>query len=150
MKFKSHGLGIVLLGATINKTGNVRINVKLRRLRVNTAEVNEQKLLRILSVCLQPEVYSMQCACAILSSVACPVVQNFSMLPRQRHDFRKKKKVIEHGIYVLFLSTTPSEIFLIFRTIKRDMTINVYCSSCKIPGILFHILRKVQSSREIF
>jgi len=33
----------------------------------------------------------MQCACAILSSVVCPVLQKFFTLPHKRHDFRKKK-----------------------------------------------------------
>jgi hypothetical protein len=93
VKVKSRVVGIVLLGAIINKTGNVPINVTLRRLRVTIVVVEKQQVLRILSVCLQPEVYySMQCACAILSSVACPVVQHFSALPRKRHDFRGQKK----------------------------------------------------------
>ena len=48
----------------------------------------------------------MQCACAILSSVACPDVQYFSKLSQIRHDFRGKKKVIEHKMCVLIFSAT--------------------------------------------
>jgi hypothetical protein len=44
-----------------------------------------------------------------------------------------KKKVIECGMCVLIFSTNLSEIFFILRRIGRDMVINVYCSSCKIP-----------------
>jgi hypothetical protein len=36
---------------------------------------------------------SMQCACAILSSVACPAVQYFSTISRKRHDYPKQKNV---------------------------------------------------------
>ena len=35
----------------------------------------------------------MQCACAILPSVARPALQYFSTLPHKRHDFRVKKKI---------------------------------------------------------
>jgi hypothetical protein len=34
---------------------------------------------------------SMQCACAILSSVDCPARQHVPTLPHKRHDFPKKK-----------------------------------------------------------
>ena len=38
------------------------------------------------SVCLQPQLSSMQCACAILLSVACLAVQYFSTLSHKWHD----------------------------------------------------------------
>ena len=46
----------------------------------------------------------MQCACAILPSVACPVLLYFSTLFHKQYDFRKKN-VIRHKMYVLIIST---------------------------------------------
>ena len=46
----------------------------------------------------------MQCACAILSSVACPALQYFSTLPHKRDDFRKKKKKSFLNIKMFVLS----------------------------------------------
>jgi len=56
----------------------------------------------------------MQCACAILSSVACLAVQYFSLLSHKRHDL--KKKVTEHQICVLIFCTS-----FIFCNISRSM-----------------------------
>jgi hypothetical protein len=39
-------------------------------------------------VCLQPYLSSMQCACAILSSVGCLALLYFSTLSHVRYDFR--------------------------------------------------------------
>jgi len=68
----------------------------------------------------------MQCACVILSYVACLVLQ--------RHDFRKK--FLEHKMCVLVFSTNLSATFLILRSTERDMIENVCLSSCKVPDIL--------------
>ena len=45
----------------------------------------------------------MQCACAILPSVACTALQNFSTLTHKRRDFQQKK-VTEHKMRVLISS----------------------------------------------
>ena len=44
----------------------------------------------------------MQCACAILSSVACPALQYFSTLSHQGQEFRKKNQ-IEHNVCFNYL-----------------------------------------------
>ena len=46
----------------------------------------------------------MQCACTILSSVACPALQYYSILSHKQHD--KKKKVTEYIMCALIFSTT--------------------------------------------
>jgi hypothetical protein len=59
----------------------------------------------------------------------------FSTLSHKRHDFRKKKKDIEHKMFWFSLQLL-SKIFLILRRILRDIVINVKTSSCKVPVIL--------------
>jgi hypothetical protein len=70
----------------------------------------------------------------ILSSVACLAVPYFCTLSHKRYDFRKK--VIEHKMCVLILSTTLPEVILILRILQQDIIINVLRSSCKVPVIL--------------
>jgi len=73
----------------------------------------------------------------ILSSVACLTVPYVSILSHRGQDFRGKTKVIEQTMRVfLFSLQLLSEIFLIPRRIGRDMIINVYWSSSKVPVIL--------------
>jgi hypothetical protein len=63
--------------------------------------------------------FSMQCAWAILSSVACPALQSFFTLSHKGHDFRKKKLL--NIKYVFWFSLKFSfEIFLILRRNERD------------------------------
>ena len=52
---------------------------------------------------LWPWLPSMQCACAILSSVACPTLLRFSTLSHKLLDFRKK--VTEYKMCILIFST---------------------------------------------
>jgi len=73
----------------------------LLRLHVTIFSVKKRLVLHFSSV---PWLSSTQCACAILSSVACPAVQYFSTLSYKRRDFRTKVTV--HRIRVLIFSTT--------------------------------------------
>ena len=74
--------------------------------------------------------YRIKCACAMLSSVACPALQNFSTFSHKQYDFRKNK-VIEREMFVCAVQFL-SETFLILRRNVWDK-INVYWSSCKVP-----------------
>ena len=58
----------------------------------------------------------------------------FSTLSHKRHDFLKKKKLL--NTKCVFSLQFLSETFLILRTIHRDIVINVYWSSRKVPLIL--------------
>ena len=59
------------------------------------------------------------------------ILPYFFTLSHKRHDFLKKKKVIEHKMYVLIFSTPLSETFLIPRRTERDILKNVYWFSYK-------------------
>jgi hypothetical protein len=61
-----------------------------------------------------------------------------------------KKNVTEHKMYVLILSTVQylSETFLTLRRNERDMTQNVYSSSCALYSCPIRI--KLEYSRQIF
>jgi hypothetical protein len=77
----------------------------------------------------------MQCACAILSSAACPALQYFSTLSHKRHDLWGKqllniKHVFDFSLQIL------SETSLILRSIRRDITMSVGRSSSKVPVIV--------------
>jgi hypothetical protein len=81
-------------------------NVTPRSIRTTIVSVEKQQvlhiLLHILSVCLYPYHLRTQCACAILSFVACPALQNFPTLSHKWHDFFKTLLVIKYA----FSSTT--------------------------------------------
>ena len=59
-----------------------------------------------MSVCGQPQLCSMQCACAILPSVTGPTLQYFYTLSHNRHDFRGEGEVTLSKMRVLISSTT--------------------------------------------
>jgi hypothetical protein len=65
----------------------------------------------------------------VLSSVVCPALSYSCTLSQKRHDFRKK--VTEHKMCTLILSTNLSKTFLIPRKTRRDIIINLYAPSYK-------------------
>jgi len=78
----------------------------------------------------------MQYAYAILSSVVCPALLNFSVISHKRQDFRKR--VTEYEMCVLISSTTFVWTFLILSRTERYMIKTVYWSSCEVPLFLSH------------
>jgi hypothetical protein len=62
-------------------------NVTLWRVRQTIVAVEKQYILHIVSVCLQPQVSNMQCACTLSSCVACLAPQHFSALSHKWCDF---------------------------------------------------------------
>jgi hypothetical protein len=80
----------------------------------------------------------MQCACAILSSLACPALQYFPTLTHKRHHL--KKKLLNTKCVFWFSLQLLSETFLMLRRNERDMIKNVYRSaSCKVPFIIVRL-----------
>ena len=78
----------------------------------------------------------MKRACAIFLSAAWQALQYFYTLSHKRHDFRKKKKLLNTKCVFWFSLQLLSETFLILRITERDIIINVLRSSCKVPVIL--------------
>jgi len=78
----------------------------------------------------------MKCACAILSSVACPV---YNIFPHYCINCTIFEKKIEQKCVVSFPIQILSEIFLIIRSIRRDIVINLHKSSCTVPIFLVRI-----------
>ena len=66
------------------------VNITFMGVCVTTVDVEKQKVFHVLSVHLLPWVSSMQCAWAILSSVACPPLPHFSTLAHKGKIFLKK------------------------------------------------------------
>ena len=80
----------------------------------------------------------MQCACATLPSVVCPVLYIFPHYLIHGTIFEKKKLL--NTKYVLIFRTQPlSETFLVLRGLAQDMIKNVHRSSCREPVILVRL-----------
>ena len=78
----------------------------------------------------------MQCACAILSSVARSAPPYFSTLSHKGHDFLKEKMLLNIRCVFWFCLQLSSEIFLILGGIRRDIIIKCVGHHVKYPLFL--------------
>ena len=108
-------------------------NLTLRSSRVTIVVTEKGKLLYYM--CVYSLISSIQCAWAILSSVACPAIQCVSILYHKRQGFWKKKIFYIKCVSRFYLQIMSGK-FLILRRIQRVIVINVQTSSCKVPIIL--------------
>jgi len=76
----------------------------------------------------------MQCACALVPSLASLAIPYFFTLSHKWKDLSKKNLL--NVKFVLIFSTNSSEIFFILRRTERDMIINVNWFTCIVPIIL--------------
>jgi len=93
----------------------------------------------------------MQCACAILSSVACRLCDIFPRYLINGAIFRKKRSYWTQNVFLLSLQCL-SETCLILRRNERDIIKNVYWFSFTVnyPLFLSFIKMKFEFSRQIF
>ena len=98
-----------MAGSTVghNKPGNICINVSFRRVRGNhfrRAKARGITYSEFVSIALVIQ-HAKRMGRIMLSSMACLVLPYFSTLSHKQYVFRKKK-VTEHKMYVLIVSTT--------------------------------------------
>jgi hypothetical protein len=77
----------------------------------------------------------MQCACPILSSVACPALRYFSILSHKRSDL--KKSLLNITCVFGFPLQLQAEIFLILRRNERYIMNTVGCIGFHVKYLLF-------------
>ena len=119
--------------------GQRTYNATLRRFRVTVVfVVEEQKVLRVLSVCLLALVTQHAALmCHIFLSVACVRLYNiFTHYLIKGTIFKNKKLLVNTKCVFWFPLQLLPETFLIPRRNERDMIKNVHRSSCKVPVIL--------------
>ena len=107
-----------------NNTRNISINAILRCVRVTVVAGTTQ--------CLLPYIFGTECACAIVSFVACPPISYFPTLYHKWQNFRKKVNENKMGLFIF--STILLETFLILRKVQWDR--NLPRSLCKMTDIL--------------
>ena len=97
----------------------------MRRVRATIGGVEKQKLLFILSVCLQPYSSSMNCACAVLY---CHLwsVRLYNIFPYYLINGPNLKKV--HFLYFYSLHLFMKHIYLVLRRIWRDVIVRTLVS----------------------
>ena len=120
----------------VKETGNVRINVTLKRVRVTTTAVEKHSVSHISSeCCIALFIQHAKRMRLIMSSVACPAALYFSTSSHKRHDFRGGWELLNMNYMFWFSLQLLSETLLILRRIQRDIIKILHKSSGKVPVI---------------
>jgi hypothetical protein len=90
----------------------------------------------------------MQCACVILSSVACPALQSFFFTYFTKGTILERRLLNIKCLFRFSLQILP-ELFLILRRNERDMIKKVYRSSCKVLCYFCRVLMRLEFSRQL-
>jgi len=70
---------------------------------------------------------STQCACVLMSFVACPVLQYFSTLSHKRHDFRKKKTVFFVVLRIVYFCVVICIVYFCVVLCIVNLCCSMYC-----------------------
>ena len=111
----------------LNKSGSVRINLTMRRVRVTI--VAAETLSITYSECV-----SVTVVIQYVQRMRRTVRPYFSTLSHKWHDFREK--LLNIKMCVLIFCIRLCEVFLILITFQRCTAINLHMSSCEVPVIL--------------
>jgi hypothetical protein len=126
----------ILIVIHVKKTGNIRKNVTLRRVRVNIVAVKKAGVLNIMILFLYSCLIYPACnAPAAYYIVTCglSVCSIFFHIIWKSNDFREN--VFENKMHFNFSSKFSAK-FFILRRIQRGTILNVHRSSCKVAVIL--------------
>ena len=131
-------LRLIVIINTPHKTGNVRMNVTLRRVRATIVAVG--KLISITCPEFLFVALVIQHAMRLRHVVMWParLYNIFFTLSHKPHDFRKRN-LLNMRCVLWFSLQLLSETYLILRRNERDVIRNVYWASCKVPVFLVRL-----------
>ena len=116
------GITLPLLYSYIETDGQCAQNVTMRPFRAITVAVEKQSVLHIVSVCFQPQVSSMHCACAVLYCRLWPL-RLYIVFPHSliNGSIFEKQNFIGHKMCFQIFCVNFVSTFLMVSRIERDM-----------------------------
>jgi len=119
IQFKQNIIGFLKLGPFSNKTGNVRVNLTLKPVRVTVLVVQISTYYATYSECVTVALVTQHVKCVrriIWSFVVCLTLSDFSTFSHKRRHFRKNKMLLNLKCVFSFVV----QILFVFLTIKTN------------------------------